>query len=167
MILKTERLYLRELTPADAKHFHDLNADPLVVRYTGDPPFENVAAARGFLNNYEQYNKYGYGRWAVLIKENDEWIGWCGLKYVPEYEDTDIGYRFFRKHWGKGYATESAQASLEYGFETLKLKKIVGRSFKENTASICVLEKIGLQFEKEILLDGKFPGVQYGLTGND
>ncbi len=161
MILKTKRLYLRELTPDDAKNFHDLNTDPLVTQYTGDPPFENIAAARHFLENYEQYRKYGYGRWAVLLKENEEWIGWCGLKYEAEYADTDIGYRFFRKHWGKGYATESAQACLDHGFQKLKLEKIVARAFKENTASINVMEKIGMQFEKELLLEGKFPGVQY------
>jgi len=164
MLFTTERLLLRELTPDDAQHFYDLNTDPLVIQYTGDPPFDDVAAARSFLENYDQYRNYGYGRWAVVLKETEEWIGWCGLKYEAEYGDTDIGYRFFRKHWGKGYATESAKASLEYGFVNLKLDEIVGRAFKENTASIKVLEKIGMQFDREILIDGEFPAVQY-VTG--
>ncbi len=161
MILETERLILRELSIEDAQHFYDLNTDPLVIRYTGDAAFENVEAAKSFLENYEQYKKYGYGRWATILKSTGEWIGWCGLKYEIQIAETDLGYRFFRKHWGKGYATESAEASLKYGLEHLGLKRIIGRSFKENLPSIKVLQKIGMVYEKDLMLDGVHPGVLY------
>ncbi|MCO6490065.1 MAG: GNAT family N-acetyltransferase [Phaeodactylibacter sp.] len=153
-ILETPRLLLREFAEDDAPHFFELNEDPEVVRYTGDPPFASIEEARQFLSDYDQYEKYGYGRWAVLLKAESagsgpSWIGWCGLKYIPELDETDIGFRFFRRYWGRGYATEAARACLEYGFRELRLKRIVGRVMKENTASVRVLEKIGLEFWKE------------------
>lgn len=153
-LIETKRLRLQELTPDDAQHFYDLNADPEVVKYTGDPPFESVESARSFLENYDQYQKYGYGRWAVLLKETGEFLGWCGLKYLPESNETDLGYRFFQKHWGKGYATEAALACVEYGFKNLGLTRIVGRVMKANSASVKVLEKTGLRFAGEFEFQG-------------
>ena len=153
-ILETPRLLLREFGEEDAPHFFELNEDPEVVRYTGDPPFASVEEARQFLLNYDQYRKYGYGRWAVLLKPEGAgdlpaWIGWCGLKHIPELGETDIGFRFIRRYWGRGYATEAARACLDYGFRILRLKRIVGRVMRENAASVRVLEKIGLEFWKE------------------
>jgi len=142
----TKRLRLRELNPADAPGFFELNNDPEVVKHTGDQPFFRLEDARAFLENYDQYRLYGYGRWAVILRETDEFIGWCGLKYSPALGETDIGFRFFRRHWGKGYATESAMASLELGFDRFGLKKIVGRAMEANIASVRVLEKIGMRF---------------------
>ena len=165
VILQTKRLLLSEMSASDAQYFFELNNDPLVVKYTADLPFENINAASDFLKNYSKnnYEKYGYGRWSVILKETNEWLGWCGLKYSQDNVETDIGYRFYRKYWGNGYATESAKACLEYGFEKLQLKRIIGRAMKENVASIIVLEKIGMRFEKEFLMDGIYPSVQYSL----
>ena len=160
IILETPRLLLREFQEEDAPFFYELNEDPEVVRYTGDPPFDSVESARFFLRSYDQYEKYGYGRWAVLLKPNNEWIGWCGLKHQPELGETDIGFRFFRRYWGQGYATESARACLDYGFNTLGLKRVVGRAMKDNKASIRVLEKIGLEFWKEFDFEAH-PGLLY------
>ncbi|MEK7255175.1 MAG: GNAT family N-acetyltransferase [Bacteroidota bacterium] len=159
-ILATPRLLLRELTPADATSFFELNNDPEVIKFTGDPPFSSRESARIFLENYDQYACYGYGRWAVILKETGEFLGWCGLKFSPEMGETDIGFRFFRKHWGKGFATEAAAACLDFGFEKLGLEKIVGRAMKENLASVRVLEKIGMQFDGEMIFE-RHPGVLY------
>lgn len=145
-LIESSRLKLRELTVADASHFYDLNNDPEVIKYTGDPPFENVEAAWNFLKNYDQYALYGYGRWAVESKETGEFLGWCGLKYVLSLGETDIGFRFFRRYWGRGYATEAVRACIKYGFEKLSLTKIAGRAMTANKASIRVLEKAGLRF---------------------
>lgn len=168
MILETERLILRELKEEDALHFYELNNDPTVIQFTGDSPFKDIDSAKKILKNYSRnnYEKYGYGRWAVLSKTNNEWLGWCGLKYTPEKEETDIGYRFYKKHWGNGYATEAAKACLDYGFKKLHLSKIVGRSMKENIASIVVLKKIGMIYEKEFMMDGKYPAVTYCILNN-
>ena len=144
--LESERLYLREMTPNDAENAYNLNLDPEVVKYTGDVAFESIKEARKFLENYTHYQEYGFGRWAVIDKKNDEYLGWCGIKYTPDLDEYDIGYRFFRKHWGKGYATESAKACLNYAFNELNIEVLVGRAMAENINSIKVLEKIGMKF---------------------
>ena len=162
-ILTTNRLIIRQFSLDDAQSMFDLNNDPEVIRYTGDPPFSSLQAAQNFLENYKDYEQNGYGRWAVLLQENQEFLGWCGLKYSPDKDETDIGFRFFRKHWNKGYATESATAALNYGFKQLGFKKIVGRAMKANTASIRVLEKLGMHYEKDIEMDGQ-TAVQFLIT---
>ena len=154
-ILETNRLLLRELTPIDAENFYKLNLNPIVIKYTGNSAFKNVEEAKEFLENYQDYNQNGYGRWAVIHKETNKFIGWCGLKFGEMENETDIGFRFFEEEWNKGYATESAKACLNYGFEQLNLKRIIGRAMKENVASIKVLEKIGLEYESDSELDGK------------
>lgn len=154
-ILETNRLILRELNPNDAKSFYDLNSNPNVIKYTGNVAFKNEEEATEFLVNYEDYKLNGYGRWAVILKSTNTFIGWCGLKFDGVENETDIGFRFFEEEWGKGYATESAIACLQYGFEKLKLKRIIGRAMKANVGSIKVLEKIGLEYERDTYLDGK------------
>lgn len=154
-ILETSRLILRELDSKDAKNFYDLNSNPNVIKYTGNSAFKNVEEAKEFLENYTDYKFNGYGRWAVILKTTDKFIGWCGLKFDELENETDIGFRFFEEEWNKGYATESAIACIHYGFEKLKLKRIIGRAMKENVGSIKVLEKIGLEYEKNAVLAGK------------
>lgn len=147
--LETERLIMRPFIQEDAPHFYELNNDPEVVKYTGDAAFADVETARSFLQHYQQYKLHGMGRFAVLDKATGDYLGWSGLKYMPETDEVDIGYRFFRHCWGKGYATESSRAFLQYGFEKLGLERIVARSMEENTASIRVIEKLGLRFVKK------------------
>ncbi|PHN01088.1 GNAT family N-acetyltransferase [Flavilitoribacter nigricans DSM 23189 = NBRC 102662] len=122
---------------------YGLNLDPEVIRYTGDGPFPSVAEARDFLERYDVYKRYGMGRLAVLRREDGRWLGWCGLKYHPDKDAVDLGYRFFREFWGQGYATESGKSCLEYGFRTLKLEEIIAHVIKANLASVRVLEKLG------------------------
>ncbi|EDP96102.1 GNAT family N-acetyltransferase [Kordia algicida OT-1] len=160
IILETKRTYLRELTVADAKSFYDLNLDEEVIKFTGDVAFASINHAKEFLENYDHYQKYGIGRWAVIHKESQEFLGWCGIKFTPKNNEYDIGFRFFKKYWNKGFATETAKACVDYGLKTLELPKIVGRAMKANKASIKVLEKIGLQYEHDFDFDGNV-GVIY------
>jgi len=153
--LETERLYLREITPDDAQFAYELNLDEDVIRYTGDGAFESIEEAKGFLEKYDHYKKYGFGRWAVVRKSDNELLGWCGLKYSEDLDEHDIGFRFFKKHWNSGYATESAIACLKTGFEQFGMKTIVGRARSENLASIRVLEKLGLTYSKSYEEDGE------------
>jgi ribosomal-protein-alanine N-acetyltransferase len=154
-ILDTERLFLREFTIEDAQLLIDLNSNSNVTRYTGDGPVESIKKAKEILENiiFPQY-KNKMGRWAVHLKSTNQFIGWCGLKFIEDLNEIDLGYRFFEEHWGKGYATESAKAILAYGFKTLQLQEIVARASTENTNSIKVLEKVGMQFIKEDDEDG-------------
>lgn len=153
--LETERLYLREITVDDAEHAYLLNLDEEVLRYTGDEPFESIEEAREFLSKYDHYAKYGFGRWGVIRKSDNVFLGWCGLKYTKELDEFDIGFRFSKKYWNKGYATESAIACLKIGFEKFKMPAIVGRARKENLASIRVLEKLGLTYSNSYEENGK------------
>lgn len=149
-IIETNRFYLRTFQETDALHLFSLNSDCEVLKYTGDVPFETVDDALEFIKNYRAYLDFGMGRWAVILKENNAFLGWCGLKYNPKTEQVDLGFRFFQKYWNKGYATEAAQACIEYGFTKLKLQKIVGRAMQENKASIQVLTKVGMTYVSTI-----------------
>lgn len=153
-IIETERLVLRTFTLDDAPLVYELNLDPDVTRYTGDP-VRDLDHAQQILEQVilPQYALYNHGRWAVLVKPGLEFIGWCGLKARPERNEIDLGYRFLKKAWGKGYATEAAWACLKYGFEKLNLPRIVGRAMPQNTASIRVLEKCGMQYIGEEVVD--------------
>jgi [ribosomal protein S5]-alanine N-acetyltransferase len=162
MITETTRLLLREITVADAEQAYLLNLDPEVIRYTGDEAFKSVEEAEKFLAAYDPYRKYGFGRWAVIDKNTNEFLGWCGLKFHEKENFYDIGFRFFKKHWGKGYATEAALACLDLGFKTFRMPEIIGRAAKENLASIRVLTKIGMQYYREDLCHGE-NAVIYGM----
>ena len=102
-----------------------------MIKYTGNTAFKNIKAATKFLSEYKDYEENGYGRWAVIYKATNRFIGWCGLKHGEIDNETDIGFRFFKAEWNKGFATENAAACLRYGFETMHLKRIIGRAMKE------------------------------------
>ena len=85
--------------------------------------------------------------------QDDEFIGWCGLKYRPELKETDLGYRLKKTAWGLGYAKEAASASLQFGFQNLQLHIITGRAHIDNTASLAILQKIGMQYIRDEIVD--------------
>ena len=154
MITETDRFYLREFILEDAIHFYQMNNDDDVIKYTGDSAFKSFAEAKTFLNNYDQYKKYNMGRWAVSLKKNLEFVGWCGLKFHPDEDIVEVGYRFYKKYWNKGYATECAKASINYGFDKLNLKTIYAHAHIDNVASHKVIEKCGLHFISNGNYDG-------------
>ncbi|MBL7702296.1 MAG: GNAT family N-acetyltransferase [Ferruginibacter sp.] len=154
IILQTPRLILRQFTEADAPLVWSLNSDPEVVKYLHEPTLKTVEHAAQIITDIilPQY-KNNLGRWAIHTKEDNEFIGWCGLKYRPEIDETDLGYRLMQKAWGKGFATEAAQHTLDHGLNNLQLKLITGRAHVENLASINVLEKIGMDYVGEGIVD--------------
>jgi len=160
IILKTKRLYLREFEISDSLLMYQLNNDPEVIKYTGNKAFQSVEEAHNFIEKYMDYQKNGFGRWAVCLKTSNEFLGWCGLKFDSEKNEVDIGFRFFKNQWGKGYATEAAKACVNFGFSKLKMTKIVGRAYQENKASIEVLKKCNLKFDKYFFYDLQ-PAVLY------
>jgi ribosomal-protein-alanine N-acetyltransferase len=155
VIIETERLLLRQFEPGERQLIYTLNEDPEITRYTGDP-VHDLAHAEAILREVilPQYTLYNHGRWAVHTKPDLTFIGWCGLKYRPESDEVDLGYRFMKSAWGKGYASEAAMASINYGFEKLGMRKIVGRVMPGNLASIKVLEKCGMKYVGEEIVDG-------------
>jgi [ribosomal protein S5]-alanine N-acetyltransferase len=166
--IETDRLFMREWNADDAQILFDMNDDPLVVRYTGDRAFTSLDDARELIRTYDHYQLYGHGRWLCTLKSSGEIVGWCGLKRIDEDGDNfvDLGYRFFKKHWGKGYATESSFASLKFGFEKIGCEEIVARAVKENEASIHVIRKLGFSFWKGAGCHG-LPAEYYRLRRED
>ena len=154
IVFETPRLLLRQFTLDDAALLLQLNSDPEVLKYLHEPILQDEAHAKEILTNIilPQYEKE-LGRWATFTKENNEFIGWCGLKYRPELDEIDLGYRFIKTAWGKGYASEAASYTIEHGFNTLHLKIITGRAHIENIASLKVLEKIGMEYVSEGVVD--------------
>ena len=165
IIVETERLLLRTFTMEDAPLIYELNLDPDVTQYTGDP-VRDLDHARQVLEQtiLPQYALYNHGRWAVHVKPGADrqagFIGWCGLKTRPERNEIDLGYRFLKKAWGKGYATEAAWATLQYGFGKLNLQRIVGRAMPQNKASRRVLEKCNMQYVGQEMVDDH-PAITY------
>ena len=130
-LIETDRLILRPLSPDDNQAFYDLNNDPEVIQYTGDLPFASTNDALEFLQNYDQFTKYKIGRMAVIRKDDNVFLGWCGIKFDPSSGEYDLGFRFFKKYWNQGFASEYANASLKYGFETLQIPMILGRAMEK------------------------------------
>ena len=164
--IQTPRLILRELLPEDAEQMYELNSDPEVIQFTGDDPYLSVEDARNSILNYDQYRNYNRGRLAMIRKESNEFLGWCGLKYIKENDETDLGFRLHKKYWNQGFATEAGRACLNYGFDTLDLPVIIAHAMNENKASIHVLEKLGMKFKKEFDFKGH-KGVFMEILKND
>ena len=155
VVIETERLLLRTFTELDAILIYELNLDPDVTRYTHDP-VKNIDHAKEILEKtiLPQYALYNHGRWAVHVKPTLEFLGWCGLKYRAELNEIDLGFRFKKDFWGKGFATEAAYASIKYGLNKLNLQRIVGKAEIDNIGSWRVLEKCGMTYVRDEEVDG-------------
>lgn len=165
-MLETQRLILREMTEADAGNLFALSQNPNVTRYIpGEPPLETQEQALAVLRErvFPQH-ALGLGRWACIEKSTGAFIGWCGIKHIPEDGEYDVGYRFFEQYWGNGYATEAGAAVCEFAREKLAGKRVVGKAMLDNHASRRVLEKLGLVFERNAEEDGCVVAV-YVLVG--
>lgn len=157
---ETERLILREIIPEDIEGFFELDSDPDVHKYLGNRPVVDREELKMLIDKIrQQYIDTGIGRWAIIEKSTNSFAGWSGLKLVREKINDhtdyyDLGYRLIRRFWGKGIATESAMASLTYGFDTLKLKEIYAAAHIENKASNRILNKIGFSYIETFDYDG-------------
>ncbi len=157
----THRLYLRRFLPEDAADLFCLNNDSEVLMYTGDRPFESMTDAFDFLRGYK-YTEEGLGRWAVIDRWNNQFLGWCGIRQHSDQKMHDLGFRLYKRYWNQGFATEAAKACIQVAFEKFQLPELVGRANRANHASIRVLEKCGFQFVRFFDFDGH-EGVWYEL----
>jgi [ribosomal protein S5]-alanine N-acetyltransferase len=155
-IIETERLVLRQMKVEDAEFIFELVNEAAFIRNIGDKGVRTLEDARAYILNgpVASYEKFGFGLYLVEWKETAAPIGICGLLKRDSLEDVDIGFAFLEKFWGKGFAYESAAAVIEYGRNTLGLKRIVAITSPDNEGSIRVLGKIGLRFEKMIRMPG-------------
>lgn len=150
-ILETERLILRPLAATDVHGLFLLDSDPEVHRYIGQRPIKTEEEAANVIAIIrQQYQDYGIGRWAVIEKATNDFIGWCGFKYMTEpvnkhVNHYDFGYRLRSNFWNKGFATEASAAWLRHATDVLHLKEIYAMTDIDNMASRRVLEKTGFR----------------------
>ena len=155
MYLETERLILREFEEADYERLFLLDSNSEVMKYIGMPTLSKVEESKEVVKMImQQYKDNGLGRLAVIEKESGLLIGWSGLKlHTAEINGHqnfyDLGYRFLPETWGKGYAFESARASIEFGFNDLDAKVIYATVHSENLASSKILTKLGFENKGE------------------
>ncbi len=163
--LETERLILMDILESDVDGIFELDSSAIVHKYLGNNPIKTKEKAAEIIQFIlQQYKNLGIGRFAAIEKSSGDFIGWPGLKLNTGEKEAlngktefyDIGYRFIPRYWGKGYATESSLATLEFGFNKLNLETIVGAAETENIASNKVLKKIELKFINQFdFEDGK------------
>ncbi|MDQ3930907.1 MAG: GNAT family N-acetyltransferase [Chloroflexota bacterium] len=148
--IETERLRLRIFRPDDVDRVAPYFADPEVMKWmsTGQPvPRERVELA--ISRFIERFRENGFGLFAVELKESGTVIGHCGIIYLDNTPEVEIGYLLGQPYWGKGYATEAATAARDFGFNVVGLQRLVGIIRPGNVRSRRVLEKIGLRYEKD------------------
>ena len=133
-----------------------MNLDAAVSKYTGDGGIvsKEETKRRIIEDVFGDYEKHGFGRFAVELKKEQQFIGFAGLKYLEDIKEVDLGYRFMKRYWGKGIATEAGEACVRYGFETLGLEKILGFVLPENIGSVRVLHKLGFEYLEQMIEDG-------------
>lgn len=147
--IETTRLRLRAFTPEDLDELFMVFGDAEVMRYiSGGKPRSREETEKGMLRTIEGWHKRGFGLWAVMIKESENVIGYCGLIYLDDTPEVEIAYGLAKASWGAGFATEAALATLRFGFEVVKLERIVAVVNPENIPSQRVLEKLGMTYVK-------------------
>lgn len=154
-IIETERLLLFEQTVELAADIFALYNDWDVVRFTEDNLISTPKEVINKIKKYDHYRKYGFGKWAVIKKNNGEFIGLSGLKHYEEYDKTALSYSFLKKYWGNGYATEAAIGVLKHAFGKLNFERVIAWTTPDNKASIRVLQKSGFNYVRDEKWDDK------------
>jgi RimJ/RimL family protein N-acetyltransferase len=147
-MFETERLILRRFTEtkADVNAIYAMRRDAEIMRYIREP--QSKAESKNWLKLISsRWATERIGFCAVVEKSSNRLIGWCGLWRLTETGETEVGYAIAKEFWGRGYASEAAARFLEYGFNELKLEKIVAVAREENLGSRRVMEKLGMRFD--------------------
>ena len=157
---ETERLILRELEFTDEMDLFEMDSDPEVHLFIENKPVKSIDEITIVIEMLKkQYKENGIARWAVVDKLTNECIGWAGLKFFNEQLNNhnnfyELGYRFKKKHWKKGFATESSNAILDYGFKNLRTDSIFAITDPKNANSKKVLTKLGFDFKETFDYEG-------------
>lgn len=161
-VLETERLVLRRLTSDDAAFIFKLLNEPSFLRNIGDKGVRTRADAVAYIQNgpVASYEHFGFGLYLVELREAEIPIGICGLLKRETLTDVDVGFAFLPAFWSKGYALEAASAVMEYGRNVLGIGRIVAITAPENESSIRLLEKMGLKFERQMVLSEGAPEIK-------
>ncbi len=151
---------MRDLLDRDVDGMFELDSNVEVHAFLGNQPIKTLDEAKKTIDYIKlQYEQNGIGRWAVIEKESGDFIGWSGFKLITDTINGrnsyfDLGYRFIKRYWGKGYATETAMASTQYAFRELNQEQICGMADIEHEASNRILQKVGMTKVNEFIYDG-------------
>ncbi|MGL5007009.1 MAG: GNAT family N-acetyltransferase [Plesiomonas sp.] len=148
LLLQTARLQIEYITYTDAQFICDLLNDDGFLRYVGDKQVRNIEQACSYIEQGPQqsYQTFGFGLYKMVLTRTQQPIGICGLIKRPELKDVDIGYAILQPYESQGYVKEAAQACLQYGYQQLKLPRIIGITDPKNIRSINVLTQLGLTY---------------------
>ncbi|MGH2974431.1 MAG: GNAT family N-acetyltransferase [Solirubrobacterales bacterium] len=160
MLIETPRLMLRPIGLEDLDEFLALHADPEVTRFIR--PFDRAAAEERLHRNASEWKQRGHGLLAVLDRENGAFLGRCGLKHWPQFDETELGWALRREAWGRGYATEAGRACVEWGFAQFEMPYLTAMISPGNLRSVRVAERLGLSRLREDILLGD-PVVIYAI----
>lgn len=138
---------MRPLLEPDAEVLYRIYQTEEVLRYFPNPTPPPIERVQRFIEGQKvHWEKYGYGNWGILPEGETNIVGWTGLQYLPELDETEVGFLLDRPFWGKGFATEAALASLNFGFKQMKLNHIIALVHPENLASRRVIQKCGTKY---------------------
>jgi RimJ/RimL family protein N-acetyltransferase len=167
-VIETPRLFLRPFEPDDVEAAFAWLSDPDVMRFIPAGPHTTVAKTRTRIAEYRaQQAARGFSKWIVIEKESGQSIGDSGLLVLNELGPmTDLGFRFAKAYWGRGYATEVATAWIKMAFEKLGLDRLSAFAHVDNLASRRVLEKVGFQYQTRQLVMG-MDSATYALGAGD
>ncbi len=153
--IETARLFLRPYTRDHLDALHRLWTDPDVRRYLFDDEImERAWVAAEIEHSLACFEAHGFGQWAMFLKGHDALIGFGGYRFFHEPPKLQLLYGLAPAYWGQGLAAEAAHAMIRYGFEALRFDEIIASTDTPNEASIRVMEKAGMTFQKRLLLDG-------------
>lgn len=148
--IETERLLLRQFTMDDLDDLYFIYSHPDLSKYLSNEQPLRLDQTRAAINSIiESWQQHKFGVWAVVYKKHRKLIGHCGLKFLENTPEVQIGYLLLKDYWRRGLGTEAAAAVLKYGFDVVKLERIVAIAKPENIASRRVMEKVGMKYEKD------------------
>ncbi len=155
-ILETSRLTLRYLTSRDTEALTPILGDAEVMRFSIIGVHSQKQIKQFIEQRLLSYLEHGFGLYALVHKQNQELIGYCGffIQSIEQQSEVEIGYRLAKKYWGQGLATEAAKAVLEYGQQRYNFKRFICLIEPENVRSVRVATKLGMELEKKIIYYG-------------
>ena len=150
VVLTTSRLLLRTYRREDLPLFAALNADPAVMETLGGEALTREHSDEIAEWAQQCFASEGIGLLAVVRREDDAFLGMCGLHHQRAYpDDLEIAWRLGHEHWGHGYATEAATAWLDYAFDTLRVPRVISITDRPNVRSLAVMRRLGMSFDHE------------------
>jgi RimJ/RimL family protein N-acetyltransferase len=153
--LETPRLRLRRFRGSDLDAYAEMSADAEVMKYIGTGvTFNRNEAWRSIASMLGHWQLLGYGMWAVERKDSGAFVGRAGFLDPPGWPGFEVGWVLGRAHWGHGFATEAARATLDYAFDVLKRERVISLIREGNERSIRVAEKLGERYAGEVELLG-------------